>query len=105
MVGKIFKSVLAVPAVVMLIISAVYGWLISGFILLGLSALWFIVETLKSYKTNGLFAFIPVIACAILSFAVWFPIAFVGLEIGVASAFFVVGAIADVIALAYVWGK
>ena len=103
MLKKFTSTILAVAAIVMSIICTVYIWELAGFILMGLSVLWYIYESVMFALKNKLYVIISVAVLLILGIGVWFPIALVGLSLSVAETFFIFGAIADALALAYVW--
>lgn len=105
MFAKISKTVLAVAAIVMSIICAFNIWEIAGYILMGLGLLWFVVEAAMFARRAGAYTLAAVGALLVLGVGVWFPLSLVGMSLGIAETLIILGAIADAIALSFVWGK
>ncbi len=102
---KIAKSVLAAVTLTILILSAVFYWTVPGYVLTVAALVALAAYAALRFTNIGIFAFLPVALVVILGFALWFPIALVGIGTGATEAFFVVGGIAAVTSLAYVWSK
>ena len=105
MFAKISKTVFAVAAIVMSIICAFNIWEIAGYILMGLGLLWFVVEAAVFARRAGAYTLAAVGALLVLGVGVWFPLSLVGMSLSIAETLIILGAIADAIALSFVWGK
>ncbi len=105
MFKKIAISVLAAATLTILILSAVFYWTIPGYVLTVASIVALIAYAALRFGSMGLFAFLPVAFVVIVGFALWFPIALVGIGTGAAEAFFIVGGMASLASLSYVWSK
>ena len=104
MFGKITFTAAAAVTVTMLILSAVFYWEIAGFILMGLSFIWFAVETGLFIKRSGLFGLAPLAAFIVLG-AVWIPLSLLGLRLSASEVWFILGAMACAITTAFVWSR
>ncbi len=103
MVKKIVLSAFDVAALVMLIVCAVYGWSIPGFILLALIAVQYAVQTFMFVSSVGAIGWLSPLFAAILGFGIAFPLFMVGMGLGAAECFMIVGAILAGFTLAYTY--
>lgn len=104
MLKKITLTAAAAITVTMLILCTVFNWDIAGFILMGLSFVWFLLEAAMFIKKSGLYGLAPLAVFAVLV-GVWIPIALVGMMLTAYEVWFIIGAIACVVTTAYVWSK
>ncbi len=99
--ARIFLAALDIAALVMLVVSAVYVWTISGFILLAFVAVQYIVQTVYFIARNGLIGLVSPVVLVVLGIAVAFPIIIAGMNAPAVSALFVLGAVAALLSSAY----
>lgn len=105
LVLKIILAALDVAALVMLIISAVYYWTISGGVLFALVAVQYIAQTVRFVVKNGAIGLLSVAALVVLGIAVAFPVVIVGMGAPAYCALFVLGAVAALFSAGYTFSE
>lgn len=100
-IGKSLLAAMDIALVVMLIICAVFYWTVAGFILLGIAALQYIIQTVAFIVKNGPMGIVSPIVLVVLGVGIAFPIILVGLSMTVVECIFILGAIAALLASAY----
>lgn len=103
MVKKIVLSAFDVAALVMLIVCAVYSWTIPGFILFALVALQYVAQTVVFIASTGKVGWLSPFFAALFGFGIVFPLFMIGMGLGAAECFMIVGAILAGFTLAYTY--